>query len=451
MKFRTLLLILALFLSTSLYAQLPGDIFPEENSGLIADFSDAYTWTVFDCADAATFEIVDNPAGGTYQVGKVITTDCTWEGVILENQQEPFDFSEYTLIKVQVYSPAPGRTVAVKIQPFGTPNPFFRVEVQTTIANAWETLFFDFADAQDDPNIGTFDQIALFPDYEEVNVGESWYFTNVQHGKPPISIEENNGVLYNFDEYTNFFYYWGCGVAEFGVEDNPDPSGINTSEKVGWFLTSSECGWEGFGTCNKYEFFDFDERWVFKVKVYAPDIDRQVTLKLEKWEDNHDAPIKVSAYTTVAEEWEELTFDVFEGDVETPDPQFYNRFVIFPDYQAADGDDEWFFDDVKLVDPDEDTSVESPIQVNDYTLAASNYPNPFNPATTISYTLPVASDVELIVYDILGSEVMSLVNEKKDAGVYQVTFDGMNVPSGIYFYRLKAGNDVQTQKMMLLK
>ncbi|NQT27249.1 T9SS type A sorting domain-containing protein [candidate division KSB1 bacterium] len=451
MRFRTLLLIMALLSSTSLYAQLPGDSFPDENSGLIADFSDTYTWTVFDCADAATFEIVDNPDGDTYQVGKVITTDCTWEGVILEDQQEPFDFSVHTLIKVQVYSPEVGRTVAVKIQPFGTPNPFFTVEAQTTVANAWETLIFDFADAQDDPNIGTFDQIALFPDYGEVNVGESWYFTNVQHGKPPISIDENNGVLYDFDEYTNFFYFWGEDASDFAVIDNPYPSGINTSEKVGWFITSSDCSWEGFGTCNKYEYFDFDRRWVFKVLVYAPDIDRQVTIKLEKWEDNHDNPTKVNAYTTVAEEWEELTFDVFEGTVADPDPQFYDRFVIQPDYQAADGDDEWLIDNVRLVDPDEDTSVESPIQVNDYKLAASNYPNPFNPTTTISYTLPVASDVQLTVYDILGNEVMSLVNENKNAGVHHVTFDGMKVSSGIYFYRLEAGHNVQTHKMMLLK
>ena len=80
-----------------------------------------------------------------------------------------------------------------------------------------------------------------------------------------------------------------------------------------------------------------------------------------------------------------------------------------------------------------------------------NYPNPFNPTTTISYSIPKASDVQLVVYDVLGREVMSLVNEKKEAGSYHVNFDGMNVSSGVYFYRLKAGDHVQTQKMMLLK
>ncbi|NQT24695.1 T9SS type A sorting domain-containing protein, partial [candidate division KSB1 bacterium] len=105
-----------------------------------------------------------------------------------------------------------------------------------------------------------------------------------------------------------------------------------------------------------------------------------------------------------------------------------------------------------LYDGSPDTGVkDSPVAAPREFALSQNYPNPFNPTTTISYTLPVASDVQLAVYDILGREVMSLVNETMDAGVHQVTFDGMSVASGIYFYRLKAGDNIQTQKMMLLK
>ena len=80
-----------------------------------------------------------------------------------------------------------------------------------------------------------------------------------------------------------------------------------------------------------------------------------------------------------------------------------------------------------------------------------NYPNPFNPNTVISYRLPVNSNVTLKVYDILGNEVVILVNEEKQPGVYEVEFDASNLSSGIYFYQLKADGFVQTRKMILLR
>ena len=80
-----------------------------------------------------------------------------------------------------------------------------------------------------------------------------------------------------------------------------------------------------------------------------------------------------------------------------------------------------------------------------------NYPNPFNPSTVISYQLPAAGNVTLKVYDILGREVAVLVNEEKPAGSYDVKFAGINIPSGVYFYTLTAGNFIQTKKLMLLK
>ena len=80
-----------------------------------------------------------------------------------------------------------------------------------------------------------------------------------------------------------------------------------------------------------------------------------------------------------------------------------------------------------------------------------NYPNPFNPSTTIKYELPRASQVSLKVYDILGREVSVLVNEKKDAGAYEVKFNGSNLASGMYFYRLRAGDYVAVKKLLLMK
>ncbi|MGA2669673.1 MAG: T9SS type A sorting domain-containing protein [Ignavibacteria bacterium] len=82
---------------------------------------------------------------------------------------------------------------------------------------------------------------------------------------------------------------------------------------------------------------------------------------------------------------------------------------------------------------------------------SQNYPNPFNPATMITYALPKAGNVKLTVYDVLGREVKTLVNEYKTAGTYNVTFDGSSLSSGLYFYRINAGSFTDTKKMVLVK
>jgi hypothetical protein len=80
-----------------------------------------------------------------------------------------------------------------------------------------------------------------------------------------------------------------------------------------------------------------------------------------------------------------------------------------------------------------------------------NNPNPFNPSTTIKYELPKSSEVRLSVYDMLGREVSVLVNERRDAGVHEVKFESSNLASGVYFYRLRAGDFVQTRKLLLCR
>ena len=80
-----------------------------------------------------------------------------------------------------------------------------------------------------------------------------------------------------------------------------------------------------------------------------------------------------------------------------------------------------------------------------------NYPNPFNPSTKIKFDIPKGSLVKLKVYDILGREVAELVNEKLNAGVYEYEWNGVNLSSGVYFYRLETGEFVETKRMVLAK
>jgi Secretion system C-terminal sorting domain len=113
------------------------------------------------------------------------------------------------------------------------------------------------------------------------------------------------------------------------------------------------------------------------------------------------------------------------------------------------------YGDTTVVSVDDET----PNLPTEFSLS-QNYPNPFNPTTKIKFTIPqsiILSDaknliyVQLKVYDILGNEIATLVNEEKSPGVYEVEFDGTGLPSGIYSYQLHAGSFVQTKKMILLK
>lgn len=82
---------------------------------------------------------------------------------------------------------------------------------------------------------------------------------------------------------------------------------------------------------------------------------------------------------------------------------------------------------------------------------SQNYPNPFNPSTVIRYQLPVDGNVTLRVYDVLGREVETVVDEKQDAGTHAATFNAASLPSGMYFYRLQAGNHTFVKKAILMK
>lgn len=86
----------------------------------------------------------------------------------------------------------------------------------------------------------------------------------------------------------------------------------------------------------------------------------------------------------------------------------------------------------------------------DYSLS-QNFPNPFNPETSIRYSIPEQSHVTIKVFDILGREVTTLVDGEKNVGNYEVKFNSKKISSGIYFYRIQAGDFLSTKKMIVLK
>ncbi|MBT8387543.1 MAG: T9SS type A sorting domain-containing protein, partial [Ignavibacteria bacterium] len=102
------------------------------------------------------------------------------------------------------------------------------------------------------------------------------------------------------------------------------------------------------------------------------------------------------------------------------------------------------------ITPPSDIETDNDEIPDDYNLS-QNYPNPFNPSTIIKFQLPVSSRVSLKIYDALSNEVETLIHEELGSGSYNVEFNATNYASGIYFYRLIAGDFVQTKKMILMK
>jgi beta-glucanase (GH16 family) len=146
---------------------------------------------------------------------------------------------------------------------------------------------------------------------------------------------------------------------------------------------------------------------------------------------------------TLSNTWQEYTCTV------TPNQNATGLFTI--DLGAQVGT--YRFDDLSVADPLLGTGVDAHHQtgIPETVILEQNYPNPFNPSTTIRYGLPGLSHVTLVVYNTLGQQVATLVQGEQTAGYYEVMFDGTNLPSGVYFYRLQSGGCLETRKLLLAK
>lgn len=151
---------------------------------------------------------------------------------------------------------------------------------------------------------------------------------------------------------------------------------------------------------------------------------------------------------TPGSQWKKIAF--VEGHYTTNSPKYYS----FTDQPSVNGT---VFYRLKQIDTDGSFEYSAEIKVEsgipqEYSLSA-NYPNPFNPATTVDYSLPVGGFVSVKLYNSQGREVATIFNESKEAGYHSFTIDAAkySLASGVYFYRISAGNFTMTRKMLLLK
>ena len=137
--------------------------------------------------------------------------------------------------------------------------------------------------------------------------------------------------------------------------------------------------------------------------------------------------------------WQNITGNIFGGDL-----FFVNVFNNYVFVGTAAGLWRRPLNEITGIEPNGNN-------IPDKFSLAQNYPNPFNPSTKISYSLPKSEIVSLTIYDDLGKEVKTLVNEMQNPGAYNIVFDASNLPSGVYYYKLTAGDYSETKKMVLMK
>jgi len=169
------------------------------------------------------------------------------------------------------------------------------------------------------------------------------------------------------------------------------------------------------------------------------------------WWDNNLFPwvTSIDYSTDSGETWSVIADTVWSVnntyDWDVPQISSDECLIRLGSYPCAYDQSDSFFAITYLVSTEENETLPAEISLE------QNYPNPFNPSTNIKYQIPESGLVTLKVYDVLGNEIETLVKEEKSFGSYEVEFDASKLPSGIYFYRLRAGNFVETKKMVLLK
>ena len=209
-----------------------------------------------------------------------------------------------------------------------------------------------------------------------------------------------------------------------------------------------------------------DSRWlsarIMPDTIYY-DLDKNVSmdsLRISFYKGESGRLYKYSIYSSTAlNEWTPLVEDIWSEESEWTEIEFdstsarYLKLVLKESNQSNRASI-WEFESfggISKEDPDQ-----NPITPTTFKLS-QNYPNPFNPSTRIKYTIPSiygsegSLPVSIKVYDILGNEVATLVDEEKPAGSYEVVFDSENLASGVYIYRLQSAQFIDTKKMMLLR
>ena len=294
----------------------------------------------------AVSQFVADPAGGTNQVVQTEKTvgAQTWAGTSLATVGPPEEgfanaipfTTMATQMKVRVYAPAVGIPVMLKIEDESNGGIFAEAQDTTTVANAWQTLTFDYAMATGGSfNIAnTYDKVSLFYDFGAAGAGDVFYWDDVEFHDTVI-VNPSYTIFTDFDMNENeLFTGWPNTVEKVA---NPDASGINMSDSVGCWARGGEQWAHAYSDLSTP--VDFSTYPAIEAKVYSP-IACQVLCKLES--STGAGPVESFQTVTATNTWQLLSFD-FTGVPSLT----YDKLIFFFDF-ASGGADTFYFDDVQL-------------------------------------------------------------------------------------------------------
>ena len=260
---------------------------------------------------------------------------------------------------------------------------------------------------------------------DSFNVFKSVYFVNENTG---WCTGESGTILYTTDGGTN----WSNQVTNSNELLN---SVFFSTNSTGWVVGSNGTILKTVNAGTPVELISFT----------AEIINNTVLLNWSTATEINNSGFEVERKTENSN-WGKINF--VPGYGTTAEPHQY----IFTDKNISPGN---YLYRLKQVDFDGTSEYSKVIEVKFNLLhkfdLSDNYPNPFNPSTSIQYAIGSRQFVQLKVYDVLGNEIITLVNEYKPAGTYEVEFDGIDLPSGFYFYTVRAGDFSKTKKMILMK
>jgi len=311
---------------------------------------DNVDYTVTDFGGNSSEDAID-PTNASNNVKKTTKGNGAevWAGTTIGTpsgfpQKIPFTATA-TKMSVRVYSPAAGIPVLLKVEDHTDGGIFVEKLATTTVANAWETLEFDFNTGTPALNLSrTYDKASIFFDFGTNGNGKVFYWDDVQM----VGAGGGNDVLalpLSFESATLAYDFVNFDGGQVTIIDNPVSGGSNTSSKVGRMVKNAGQPWGG-AFLSLAAPIDFSVKKTFTMKVYSPRVGAKVLLKVENQNDGGIA-FEKELSTTKAEEWETLSFDY--SAINTANS--YQKIVLIFDLGTpGDGSANftWYFDDITL-------------------------------------------------------------------------------------------------------
>lgn len=289
--------------------------------------------------DGGALTVVNNPAAGgintsTKVLKMVKNPGQVWGGSTL-GLSGPIDFSAGKIFRMKVWSPRVGANVLLKVEGAGGIN--FEKTAVTTVANTWEDLVFDYSNIPG----GNYSTLVFIFDLGSMGDGSSnftFYIDDIR-----LQGQTGQTLPINFQSSITNYFLDSFGGASASVVNNPDASGINTSSKVGKAVKGNEF-WSGTSMPLEYPIFNFTQK-VVKMKVWSPAAGKTVKFKFD-YGLGDGSGIEVDAVTTVANAWEELTFDFTSQNPSNP----LKVAVVFFDFNPSGHitGSTYYFDDITL-------------------------------------------------------------------------------------------------------